>query len=55
LKFDEKKPSSGSIPNHSNDTIYQLAGKPWNAAKYSYRKKVRDYYAKIGFDYQFKH
>jgi hypothetical protein len=55
LKFDEKKPLSGSIPNHSNDTIYQLAGKPWNTAKFSYRKKVREYYAKIGFDYQFKH
>lgn len=55
LKFDEKRSSSTHIPNHSNDTINQLAGKPWNAAKYSYRKKVRDYYARIRFDYQFKH
>jgi hypothetical protein len=55
LRFDEKRTSSARIPNHSNDTIYQLTGKSWHTAKFSYRKKVRDYYTKIGYEYQFNH
>lgn len=55
LKFDEERKTSHRIPNHSNDNIIQLKGRNWNSAKFSYRRKVRDYYSKIGFVYQFNH
>lgn len=55
LKFDEGASRNKRIPNHSNDNIIKMNGPNWMTARYSWRSKVRGYYSKIGFVYQFNH